>query len=120
MPFVTWAWALTTQLTSVRWAEFGRPFPNRFVAHADARIGHQLFDVAEADGESKIEPDGVADDLGREAMAAIEGGTGLIGRHEVILRGHSPAQVDGALHVVQGSFFNLGPRSVAWFSGSPV
>ena len=33
--------------------------------------GQQLLDVAVAQGEAEIEPDGVLDDLGREAIAAV-------------------------------------------------
>jgi len=34
-------------------------------------FGQQLLDIAVTQGEANIEPDGVLDDLGREAMTAI-------------------------------------------------
>jgi hypothetical protein len=34
-------------------------------------LGEQFLDVAVAQGEAKIQPDRVLDDLGREAMAAV-------------------------------------------------
>ena len=47
--------------------------PNRLVAHFDAPRRQQLIDVAQAQGEAEIEPDGMADDLGREPVAGVVG-----------------------------------------------
>jgi hypothetical protein len=37
----------------------------------DAPRGEQILNVAEAEVESKVQPDGVSDDLVREAVASI-------------------------------------------------
>jgi hypothetical protein len=41
------------------------------VADDDAALGGQILNVAEAEVETKVQPDGVRDDLGREAIASI-------------------------------------------------
>ncbi len=37
----------------------------------DAAFGEQILNVPEAEVESKIQPDSVSDDLGREAIAMV-------------------------------------------------
>jgi hypothetical protein len=44
-----------------------------FVGHLHTSLGHQLLDVAVAQGESVVQPDAVADDLARKTVAPIEG-----------------------------------------------
>jgi len=41
------------------------------MADADAALGEQILNVAEAEVEAKVQPDSVSDDLGREAIAVI-------------------------------------------------
>lgn len=61
----------------------------------------QLIDVAQAQGKAEIEPDGVTDDLGREAKPGVRGANG--GRHPSRYRGPhghrklARSQVDGVL-----------------------
>ena len=52
-------------------AKRGAPLPDRFVRHDDIALGQQVFDVAQAQGKPVVEPDRVADDLGRKPLAAI-------------------------------------------------
>ena len=52
-------------------AELERPLPNRLVADRDATGGEDLVDMAQAQREAEIEPDGAADDLGREPVAGV-------------------------------------------------
>jgi len=47
---------------------------HRFVGQSDASLGHQLFDVTIAEGETIIEPDTVTNDLGRKAIPFVGGG----------------------------------------------
>jgi hypothetical protein len=47
------------------------PVPDGFVRHRDAALGEEVFDVAEAEREPVVEPDGVADDRGWEPVAGI-------------------------------------------------
>jgi CheY-like chemotaxis protein len=47
------------------------PVPDGLVRQRDAALGEEVFDVAEAEGEPVVEPDGVADHRGREPVAWI-------------------------------------------------
>jgi hypothetical protein len=51
--------------------------PDGLVGEVEAALGQEFLDVAVAQGEPGIEPDGVPDHLGREAVAVI--GDGLHG-----------------------------------------
>ena len=55
----------------VREAEGLAPVPNGFVRDGDAAVREEVFDVAETQSEAVVEPDGVADDCGRESVAGI-------------------------------------------------
>jgi hypothetical protein len=44
------------------------------MADDDAACGQHLLDHAQAEREAKVQPYGVADDLGREAVPGIAGG----------------------------------------------
>jgi len=57
-----------------RWqggTELGAPLADRFMANDDASLGEQFLNVAEAEMETTIQPDGVSDDLRREAIATV-------------------------------------------------
>ena len=56
------------QLPSVVGAEFPAPLPTGFVRHDDASFGQQILNIPEALAVSVVEPDGMADDVGRTAM----------------------------------------------------
>jgi hypothetical protein len=43
----------------------------RFVGDADSALRQQIFHVPEAQAETVVEPDGVADDLGRISMSLV-------------------------------------------------
>src|SRR5689334_24248101 len=82
-------------------AELQRPLAYGLVTDDDAACRQHLLDHAQAEGEAKVEPDGVADDLGWETVASIAGANGR--RHPVRLPALLPirkplsSQVDGAL-----------------------
>jgi hypothetical protein len=67
-------------------AELPAPAPDRFVGEKHATLGQQQLHVSQAQAEHVIEPDHVADDLGREAMAVMR-----------VCRGDSPHQSDPPL-----------------------
>lgn len=52
-------------------AEMVHPTPNGLVEDDDPTFRQQIFHVPEAEGEPKIEPDGLMDDFGREAIPAV-------------------------------------------------
>ena len=47
------------------------PPPNGLVGNHNAPFRQQIFYVAEAEGEAEIEPDGLMDDLGWEAIPTV-------------------------------------------------
>jgi hypothetical protein len=47
------------------------PAPNGFVGDHDAPLRQQIFDVAKAQCEPEIKPNGLLDNFGRKAVAAI-------------------------------------------------
>ena len=61
------------QLPSVVGAECLAPLPNGFVRHDDASFGQQILNIPEAHAVSVVEPDGMADDVGRKAMPKVAG-----------------------------------------------
>src|SRR6266508_2574994 len=89
--------ASPTQTSGVARAELGGPGADRLVRDAYAALGQQLLDVAQAEMEAKVQPDGVADDLDRVAIPAIRRHLTRCSRgrrHQTILRTHR--QLDGA------------------------
>ena len=71
MPFVTRAGAPPPQLISIRLAKLAAPLADGFVRHRDTAGKQQLFDIAITEAKTAIEPNGVADDLDREAVVLI-------------------------------------------------
>ena len=53
------------------------PVSDGLVRDQDAPVSQEIFGVAEAETEAVIQPDGVADDLGREPVATVAGGSVL-------------------------------------------
>src|SRR6266542_6410711 len=71
MRLVAGAYSSSTQPGSEGGAEFGAPLADGLVADDDATLGEQILNVAEAEVEAEIQPYGMGDDLGREAVASI-------------------------------------------------
>src|SRR5437868_4716330 len=49
----------------------GYPLADRFVADLDAAFCQQILNIAEAQGEAKIQPHRALDDIGRKPVAAV-------------------------------------------------
>jgi hypothetical protein len=75
MPFVADAREPTTDPVGELLAEFARPLSHGFVAEDDAAGRQQLLYHTQPEREPEIQPDRVADDLGREPIAGIAGAT---------------------------------------------
>ena len=71
-----------TELAGEVGAELEAPLPDALVADDDASLGQDKLHLAQAQAEHVVQPDGVADDLGWEAVARVGGG---LGRHLAIL-----------------------------------
>ncbi len=65
--------ASTAQSVGIRLPKCAAPAPDRRVGHDDPALGQQLLDVAVAEREAEIEPDRMANDRGREAVALVTG-----------------------------------------------
>jgi hypothetical protein len=90
MPLVTRPRALATQLVRVGLTKLATPFADRFIRHDDATGKQQLFDIPVVEAEPAVEPDAMADDLGREAV--VFGPPAATGRKFTVRRSdvHSP------------------------------
>src|SRR3954447_20174361 len=76
VPLITGTGQPAADLVGERLAELERPLPYGLVADEDAAGGEHLLDHAQAERETEVEPDRVADDLRREAMAGVAGAEG--------------------------------------------
>jgi hypothetical protein len=59
--------APTAKLSGEQWPKLQNPSPHRFVGDIQTALGKQIFDVAIAERETEIEPNGVPDDCGLTA-----------------------------------------------------
>jgi hypothetical protein len=70
-------------------AELQRPLADSFMADDDAARGQQFIDHPQAEREAEVEPNGMADDLGRETVAGVAGNGGRY--HPARLPGSAPS-----------------------------
>ena len=78
VPLVAGSWPAAAQAIRETPSEFMTPTPHRLVEDEDTTFRQNQLDFSETEAEHVIQPDGVADDLGREAVAGVGGG---LGRH---------------------------------------
>jgi hypothetical protein len=69
MPTRCWPWASTAKFSSEQRPKLQNPSPHRFVGDIQTALRKQIFDVAIAERETHIQPNGVPDDRRRELMA---------------------------------------------------
>jgi len=62
---------LATEASGIVWTELLAPSTDCLVGDDDAALEQHLLDQREAQWESEIEPDGMSDDLRREAVAPV-------------------------------------------------
>jgi hypothetical protein len=74
MPLVACARQPTADPIGDVLAELQRPLSYGLVADDDAACGQHLLDHAQAEREAEIQPNRVADDLGRKPVAGVAGG----------------------------------------------
>src|ERR1700733_11107143 len=70
MPTRCWPWASTAKFSGEQRPELQNPSSHRFVGDIQTALRKQIFDVAIAERETHIQPNGVPDDRRRELMAA--------------------------------------------------
>ena len=93
-PLVSESTLSSLQPARVVGAELPAPLSHGFVRHDDASLGQQILNIPEAHAVSVVEPDGMADDLGRKAVPQVgragrPPGPGP-GRHRRTRRPHRP------------------------------
>ena len=71
MPDIAPARFLSFQPASIVQTKFHRPAPNGFVRDGDPPLEQQFFDQPQAERKSKIQPNGMGDDLRRKAVAFV-------------------------------------------------
>jgi len=72
------ALVLSFQAAGINCSELDAPEADRFSGYSDTPFGEQVFDIAMAEIEPVVEPDGITDDVGWKSVA-------LIGIHQLIL-----------------------------------
>ena len=60
------------QFSGIFRTELLTPDSNRFIRDDDSAFGEKIFDIPEAQAETMVNPDGIADDFRREPMAVIQ------------------------------------------------
>ena len=65
------ALVLTFQSSGEYRSELFAPESNRFVAYGYAALGEHVLDIPVTEIEPVVEPNGVADDIGRESVAFV-------------------------------------------------
>ena len=71
VPRVSEAALSSFEIPRVIRTEFQTPLPDGFVRNDDPALREQVFDIAKAQAEPIIVPDGVTDYFGRESMSAV-------------------------------------------------
>lgn len=59
------------ETSSIARTELSAPDSNRFITNNDSAFGEKILDISEAQAETMVNPDGVADDFWRETVAVI-------------------------------------------------
>ena len=71
MPLVASSCSSSTQPCGEGGSELGAPLADGLMADLDPAFGEEILNITKAEMEPKVQPDGVSDDLGREAVASI-------------------------------------------------
>ena len=74
VPLVARSGPSTAELIRIGLAELAAPLPDALVGDADPALRQDQLHLAQAQAEDVVEPDRVADGLGREAMSGVGGG----------------------------------------------
>ena len=88
VPLVSRPWSAASQAARECLAELLAPLTNGLIRDNDATFSQQQLNISQAEAEHVIQPDRVADDLGRKAVAVVRIGGGL---HADRLAGLQPA-----------------------------
>ncbi len=78
MPRITETTLSLLQFPRIGWPKLSAPLTNGLIRDGDAPVGEEFFDLTEAEAEPMVQPDGVANNFRRKAMAVV---AGLFGFH---------------------------------------
>ncbi len=82
VPDVAQATLSPPQSTSIRWSKLPAPGSNGFVGYSDAPLSEKVLDIAKAQREPMVQPNGMADDFGWKAVTPVQGFRGsLVAEH---------------------------------------
>jgi hypothetical protein len=73
VPDVTEPTLSPPQSASIRWSKLSAPGSNDSVGYGDATLGEKVLDIAKTQREPMVQPNRMADDLGRKAVTSIQG-----------------------------------------------
>jgi hypothetical protein len=71
MERITVAPVFSTEPSGEFGSEFRAPKPDGFIAYGDAPLGEKILNISVTEIESVVEPNGLANDFGRESMAFV-------------------------------------------------
>ena len=71
VPNITKAALPPFQFSGIFRTELLRPESNRFIRDDDSPFGEKILDISEAQAETMVNPDGIADDFWSETMTVI-------------------------------------------------
>ena len=74
VPFIAWPRPSAAHEVGERRGKFPAPAPDRLVGANNARLSQKRLNNPQAEVEDVIQPDGVADDPRREAVAVVRSG----------------------------------------------
>jgi hypothetical protein len=73
MPFVAWLRASTPELMGIGLSKLPAPLPDGFIRDDDATGKQLFFHIAVAHAETEVQPNPMANDLGRETVVLVLG-----------------------------------------------
>ena len=68
MPVIAGPWAGTAQIGSNRRSKLQKPASDSLIGDVHASLSEHVLDIAEAQSESRVEPNRMTDDLGRKTV----------------------------------------------------
>jgi hypothetical protein len=71
MPYITWSGTPAPELIGILLPKLAAPLTDGLIGHRDPTRKEQLFDITITQAEVEVQPDRMADNLGREAVVLI-------------------------------------------------
>jgi hypothetical protein len=101
VPLVPTPRAAPAEFIGVHLPKLQAPLAHGFVGHDDPALGQKLFDIAKTEREAEIQPNSMADDFRRKAVASVIGGSGGCFHEAILTHCSATFQVDN-IHRCKG------------------